>query len=189
VRLRDRLESEDGYTLVELLITMSILTLVLGAVVTLFVQGSHAEADLNLRFQAQTQARVALDRMRRELHGACSVTASTSSSATFVLASTTTPATCSVNVTWCVRGSGSRWGLYRVAGGSCTGGTRYADYLLNPTTPSTAPALFFDYRAPSAASHNLASIGISLPVNVKPSRATDLYRLEGNVVLRNGGRL
>ena len=75
---------EGGYSLIELLTVMAILTVILGGISTLFVQGSNAEAEMNVRFQAQTQARLALDKMRRELHSACSVSAGwTASSATF----------------------------------------------------------------------------------------------------------
>jgi prepilin-type N-terminal cleavage/methylation domain-containing protein len=185
--------AEGGYTLIELLTVMTILAVVLGGVTTLFVSGSNAEADSNRRFQAQTQARVALDKMRRQLHNACSVSpASPTTSATFTMPNTgANPPACdgAVRVTWCVRGSANRWALYQVSGASCTGGTKWADYLLNPTTPNTAPQIFSDARAPSSVTHTLASIGVSLPVNVLPSRSKDLYRLEGNIVFRNSGRL
>jgi len=191
---------EGGYSLIELLTVMAILTVILGGISTLFVQGSNAEAEMNVRFQAQTQARLALDKMRRELHSACSVSAGwTASSATFnMVNSAANPQACdgNVKITWCAQGSGSRWGLYRVSGASCTGGIKFADYLVNSTTPNTAPAIFSDYRSPTATgvtgnpnAHNLGSIVVALPVNVKPTRALDLYLLQGAIVLRNSGRL
>lgn len=196
------MRDEGGYSMIELLTVMVILSVILGAICTLFVQGSNAEAEMNLRFQAQTQSRLAIDRMRRELHSACSVSAGwTSSSATFNMvnaAASPTPA-CdgTVKITWCAQGSGNRWGLYKVSGASCTGGIKYADYLVNATTPNTAPSIFSDYRPPTASAspptnpnaHNLGSIVVALPVNVKPSRALDLYQLQGAIVLRNSGRL
>jgi prepilin-type N-terminal cleavage/methylation domain-containing protein len=192
---------EGGYSIIELLTAMAILSVVLGGISTLFVQGSNAEAEMNLRFQAQTQARLAIDKMRRELHSACSVSAGwTASSATFnMVNNAANPPACdgTIRVTWCAQGSANRWGLYKISGATCTGGTKFADYLVNATTPNTAPAIFSDYRPPTATAnppsnpngHNLGSIAVALPVNVKPARPLDMYQLQGAIVLRNSGRL
>ena len=59
---------ERGFTLIELLIVMVIMGVVTTAVTTLFVTGSNAELDMNNRFQAQVNARLALDKVRREIH-------------------------------------------------------------------------------------------------------------------------
>ena len=67
-RLRRLLGCERGYTLIELLQVTVILGVILGAVTTLFVRASIAEVDMNRRFQAQQEARLAVDRMRREIH-------------------------------------------------------------------------------------------------------------------------
>ncbi len=45
------------------------------ALVSLFTSGAKAELDMNRRFEAQQNARLALDRMRRELHCASGITA------------------------------------------------------------------------------------------------------------------
>ena len=60
--------SEKGYTLIELLVTMIILSIVVAGLTTIFVSGSNAEAQLNNRFQAQLQARTALDKLRLDIH-------------------------------------------------------------------------------------------------------------------------
>ena len=73
-RLR-RLRGERGYTLVELLVVLAIFTTVVTALVALFTSGAKAELDMNRRFEAQQNARLALDRMRRELHCASGITA------------------------------------------------------------------------------------------------------------------
>jgi prepilin-type N-terminal cleavage/methylation domain-containing protein len=74
VKLVARLRSQQrGYTLVELLTVMSILGVVMTGLTTLFVQGSNAEVDMNARFQAQQDTRLALDRMRRDAHCASDV--------------------------------------------------------------------------------------------------------------------
>ena len=66
--LHKLLLSERGYSLIELLTVMLILSTILGGLTQLFVSGSNAELDTNRRFQAQQSARVALDRMRRDIH-------------------------------------------------------------------------------------------------------------------------
>ena len=66
--VRRRFVREDGYTLIELLIVCVVLSTVLGALTILFVNASKAELQMNQRFQAQQDARVAVDKMRREIH-------------------------------------------------------------------------------------------------------------------------
>ena len=73
--IRKRLRSERGYTLVELLVVLAIFTTVVTALVALFTSGAKAELDMNRRFEAQQNARLALDRMRRELHCSSGITA------------------------------------------------------------------------------------------------------------------
>lgn len=68
---------QAGYTLVELLAVMLILGIVLTGLTTAFVSGSHAELTLNRRFQAQQQARLALDRIRSDVHCAFAAQAQT----------------------------------------------------------------------------------------------------------------
>src|SRR5918999_776283 len=64
---------EEGYTLVELIAVMAILLTVLTALTALFASGAKAELDANRRFEAQQEARLAVDRMRREIHCASAV--------------------------------------------------------------------------------------------------------------------
>ena len=70
-----RLRGERGFSLMEMITVMAIMSVVLTGLVSLFVQGSNSQIDLNRRFEAQQTARLALDRMRREIH--CSKGAST----------------------------------------------------------------------------------------------------------------
>ena len=66
--LRAQLAREGGYSLVEMLTVMVVLAVVMGAISTLLVQGSKAELDMNNRFQAQSNARLALDPLRPDAH-------------------------------------------------------------------------------------------------------------------------
>ena len=67
------MKAEHGYSLVELLVTMVILGVVLSGLTTVFISGSSAEVNLDLRAQGQQNARLALDRLRVDIHCASAV--------------------------------------------------------------------------------------------------------------------
>jgi prepilin-type N-terminal cleavage/methylation domain-containing protein len=187
-RLLRRLRRERGYSLIEMLIVLSIMGVVMGSLTTVFVSASNAELDMNNRFQAQLGARLALDKMRREVHcGSVATPAGSSASVTLTL-----PSYCktgSGSVTWCTRSvATNRYALYRVVGMSCSGGVKWADYLV-PTSTATACSgalCIFTYAAQSTSS--LATLHVDFPVNVKPSKSTELYELQDDIVLRNSTR-
>jgi len=170
-RLRRLRRQEGGYSLLELVLVTAILSTILGALTTVFVQGTRAELHANNRVQAQLQATAALDRMRRDVHCSSSGT---------VTGSTLTLVGCSFgHVSWCAVGSGTRYALYRLLGDTCNNtGKQYADYL-------TAAA--FTYTAP-VASTSLAKVHVDWTVNVSPATAFDVYRLTDDIVLRNSSR-
>lgn len=114
--MRERPASEQGFTMVELLVAMVLTAIVMIGVVNIFVSGSRAGADANARVGAQQNTRLALDRL--EFEGRCS------SSATIVSAGAgvdfTLPSQCSHatgDVTWCVAGGV----LTRYLAASCSG--------------------------------------------------------------------
>src|SRR5881392_1043907 len=106
-------DPEAGYTVIELIIVMVILTIVLGAIVALFTAGINADADQNRRFQAQQDARLAMDKLRRELHGGCTIdtpgTYNTSVSSVTVYFPSDSCASGTHTVTWCTTGSGTNY--------------------------------------------------------------------------------
>jgi prepilin-type N-terminal cleavage/methylation domain-containing protein len=194
-----RLRSERGYSLVEMLTVLVIMGVVMGGLTTVFVSATNSESDMNNRFQAQLTARLGLDTLRREIHCASVVTPTgSSSSITITLPTWTNPdgtsshcKTGSGQVTWCTRSiATNRYGLYRVAGSTCTGGVLWADYLVatsSAATCGTPTALcIFNYTAQSLSS--LATLHVDLPVNVKPARTVDVYELADDIVLRNSSR-
>jgi hypothetical protein len=165
----------------ELLVSVSILAAVMTSVSILLVSATKSEVEMNKRFQAQSEARIGLDKLRREVH--CAISATPAGAAASV--TLTIPTTCPTSggntaITWCTVANGAnRWGLWRYPGASCSGtGQRYADYLTAGT--------IFNYTAQSTSS--LAKLNVQLPVNTKPSDASLLYTLSDDIVLRNSTR-
>jgi type II secretory pathway pseudopilin PulG len=181
-RLHARLRRDErGYSVVELIISMSILGAIMTSVSTLLVSATNSEVDMNRRFQAQTQARLGLDMMRREVHCAMSVSpAGASSSVTLTIPSTCPTSGGNTSITWCTVANGTnRWGLWRYPGTSCSGtGKLWADYV-------TASSIFF-YTAQSTS--KLATLNVRLPINIKPDQTRFSYNLEDDIVLRNSTR-
>ena len=171
---------ESGYSLIEMLVVMVIMSIVFAGVTTVFVAGSKAQSDQDRRFQAQLTARLALDKIRRDIHCASDVTPYATSSATLKL-----PAGCGGDVTWCtaaVSGSTNRYGLYRNTGTSCSSssGVRFADYL---TSGNVFPAF-----AHAVGCGCQASLQIDFAVSVKGS-TVDAYELTDTIYLRNSTRI
>jgi type II secretory pathway pseudopilin PulG len=180
-RLRYRLRAEGGFSIVELLVTMSILGFVLGGLTALFASGIRAESDVALRHAAQSEARGALSYLRRETHCADSAIVTTSGSPSVQTLALTLPSGCPTGsgaVTWCtVSVSAYRFQLFRKTGATCNStGKRYADYLTS--------GVAFTYTAASPTS--LATLSVSFPVD--PNSAAigpNTYRLNDDLVLRN----
>jgi prepilin-type N-terminal cleavage/methylation domain-containing protein len=187
-RVLRRLRGERGFSLIEMLTVMVIMGIVMGSLTTVFVSASNSEADMNNRFQAQLTARLALDKLRREVHCASVVTPTgVASSVTLTL-----PAYCktgSGSITWCTRNiATNRYGLYRIVGATCTGGVKWADYLVSSSTAAVCSGALcmFSYTAQSTSS--LAKLHVDLPVNVRPSMSVERYELVDDIALRNSTR-
>jgi prepilin-type N-terminal cleavage/methylation domain-containing protein len=191
---RPGITDERGYTLVELLVVIVILGVVMEGLTTMFVTASNAQVDMNNRFQAQQTARVALDKIRREVHcasGAGSTSANTQVSlVTLSIATYCKTYSGSTTVTWCTRASStSGYALYRINASSatCTGGVKWADNLqASSTAPTCSGALcIFNYQTQTSM---LARLHVDLPVNVRPKKSIETYELIDDLVLRNSAR-
>jgi prepilin-type N-terminal cleavage/methylation domain-containing protein len=193
-RLLPRCAGEAGYTLVELLTVLLILGTVLGGLTALFVSASRAEIDMNERFQAQQNARLALSRLRREVHCAKSA-ATTAAAPTLVSTVTLTPSpiastycTRTTAATWCTVALGAnRFGLFRKDGTACDpAGVKVADHLTDPDGAADGIANVFSYVPNSV--NSLAKLNVDFPVDVDPVDADAAYRLQDSIALRKSGR-
>jgi len=168
-RLRARVAAECGFTLVELIVAMVILTIVVASLSAVLVSATHSAVDANNRFQAQEQARTGLTQLVRELHCAGQVPSATNPNAlpiTDTAGNALTPGTaynavtvqlssaCATAggvtpyVTWCTSASALKTGdyaLFRVTSTtsrptcSSTGKVKWADYL-QTSTPFCLPS-------------------------------------------------
>jgi prepilin-type N-terminal cleavage/methylation domain-containing protein len=178
-----RLRDAAGYSLVEMLSVLTIMSIVLTGLTTVFVSGSKASSDANRRFQAQQEMRLAVDRLRGDVHCAQDVTPNTPNPWTAQQSTVTLVSTSCGNVTYCTASLGtSRWGLYRQTGSTCGSGTgtKIADYLTTATP--------FTSFAHVSGCGCLASLGLNLPVSVKGTRA-GAYTLTDTIYLRNSTRI
>jgi prepilin-type N-terminal cleavage/methylation domain-containing protein len=171
---------EAGYSLVEMITVMVIMTVVFTGITAVFVAGSKAQGDQDRRFQAQLATRLAMDKIRKDIHCASDVTPYATNAITLKL-----PSGCGGDVSWCtaaVTGSQNRYAVYRQLGTSCGAATgiKVADYL---TSASPFPAYLHTVGCTC-----LASLQVDFAVSNKGS-AVDAYELTDTIFLRNSKRL
>ena len=70
----------DQTALIELLTVIVIMGIVLTGIVGIYISGVRTQANLTASFQAQTSLHVGLDKMRKDVHLACSQTAQSATS-------------------------------------------------------------------------------------------------------------
>jgi len=177
---------ERGYTLVEMLVVMSILGVVIAGLTTIFVSGSKAELDLNRRFQAQQEARLALDKIRIDIHCASAAQAQTINTYPGLkIAATNCSAT---TISYCVVTSpnmSTRYALYRstATASTCQSGdtTRrlIADYLTKNSGVFTTPTVPLD---------SLELVQVDFPISSNPVASRNVYELQDTIVGRNSTR-
>ena len=178
-RVRLRLRGEVGYSLVEMLTVLVIMSIVFAGITDIFVSGSKAQTDQDNRFQAQLATRLAMDKIRKDIHCASDVTPYATTSVTLKR-----PSGCGGDVSWCtaaVSGFTNRYRLYRQLGTTCgTSGTMVADYL---TSANAFPAF-----AHTVGCQCLASLQVDFNVSNKGS-TKDAYELSDTIFLRNSTRV
>jgi len=168
-----------------MLTVMVMLSFVMGGIVTLYISGVRAQTKMSDRFDAQTMLQVGLDRLRKDVHLACTVSTQSSSLIQLQLS----PCDNSNEVTWCARGSGSDYGLYRVTSwvSTCTGGQKLADFLTSSSiftyyAPNVTPT------TPATGSYALARLHVDLTANEVPTDTTTSYHVVDDIVFGNSTR-
>ena len=158
---------------------LAILGTVVGALTALFVQATNAEFDIEPPLPGPAGARIAIDKMRREIHCASAITPAGASSSISV----TVPSQCPsvpADRPACAAGhtsrttcpaSGPRYQLRR-------NGVNLADYVTLQNV--------FNYTAPVAGA-SLGKLRVTLPINTKPTNGRE-WRLVADMVLRNTTR-
>jgi prepilin-type N-terminal cleavage/methylation domain-containing protein len=137
---RARVGAEDGLTLIELLVAAAILVIVVTAITDMLVSGINSQSDQTNRVASQQDARVALDRMRREIHSGCSASPGASPLDPNLTLNVTLPSggSCSpgTQISWCATGSGP-YALTRYSASNCAGtGSVFIPTLLqDPSKP------------------------------------------------------
>ena len=177
------MRDERGFTLVELLTVMVILSLVMTALIAIYLSGQRTQARLTADFQAQTALHLGMDKLRADTHLACTETAQTASSVTLSLppaAGGLCTDSSLVSVNWCTRANGSTFSLYRVSGSTCSGGVDEADYLTSGS--------IFTYTAPDATTHDLPRLHVDATLKGATTGAATNYRLIDDLVFENGTR-
>jgi prepilin-type N-terminal cleavage/methylation domain-containing protein len=174
--LRSRLAGQGGYSLVELLIVTAILGTILAAVTTLFIQGLNAQVDVNRRFEAQQAARVAVDKMRREIHCASAITPTGVSSSISVTLPSQCPSSGGTLTT-------VTYDMNQVVAGQRYRLRRNNVVLADFSTLQNA----FDYTA-QVPTVSLGKLTVTLAINIHPSKPNKQWKMVAPMVLRNTTR-
>lgn len=177
---------EQGYSLIELLVTMVILSIVLASLTTVFLSGTSAEASLNRRFQAQQNARMGLDRIRTDIHCATAAQAQTINTYPGLKLAVGNCLAATPTISWCaVLVSTGRYALYRsttTGATTCTSSDAnrllIADYLTTSAAFTTATIQQF----------TLQRVGIDFKVSANQTTTQDVYELTDSIVARNATR-
>jgi prepilin-type N-terminal cleavage/methylation domain-containing protein len=175
-RARTAGAAQDGFTLVEMLVVMVILGTVLAGLTILLTGAISSQTDQTNRAQTQQDARLGLDRMRREIRCASDVTTGSgypASAVTITLGSYCPTAAGATTVTWCTKDKNGTappvpgaqpYTLWRYTGSTCSGtGTKWASNLVDKTdAPAITAGKIFDAARVPAATLTSASTGGTL---------------------------
>jgi prepilin-type N-terminal cleavage/methylation domain-containing protein len=196
--LRGRIRThEHGYSLVEMLIVMALMGIVMGGLTTIFVSGSRAQNELNRYFEAQQEARTALDKMRADVHCAWAAQATTSINGyPGVKLADGSCFAATPTISWCIVPSThlqSRYALWRSTiydANTCTSSDTtkalVADYLMPVGSPASSNNIL---TTPTISYQGLETVGVDFKVNTTANaKGSDTYELTDSLVTRNYGR-
>jgi prepilin-type N-terminal cleavage/methylation domain-containing protein len=185
LHVRRAAEAQDGFTLPELLVVLAIVGIVLAGITQLLVSAVKSETDQTNRTQAQQEARLGLDKLRREIRCASTLTTPSgypASAITITLGSYCPTAGGATTVTWCTKpaaSGGQPYTLWRDPGPDCLGtGTKWASNLVDKVDP------------PSISGGQIFGAAFVLPASLSDSPGGTLdagtYSYEVTAVLAGG---
>jgi prepilin-type N-terminal cleavage/methylation domain-containing protein len=203
-RCRRAFAREDGLTLIELLVTLVILGIVLGAVTGAFMSGTKAEASVANREQAQSDARVALAKMRDDIHCAFAVQSlAANASGGYTLSLSEFGNQCptvvsqsgsgsTVYLAWCTVPDPAHAGtfdLYRMNGTCDATGTLMAADIVPPAAgwPGNQPGNVWPQSRPCVTGY-FNTQAVRLAVNPDTTVPSQRYELTDEIALRNSVR-
>ena len=206
---------EQGFTLVELLVAMTLMVIVLGAVLTTFAGFHRQTRDTGLRAESQAAARNAVDRLVRDLRNAVSSGAPIITSVeradptdlVFQTIDTATPSGANARgikrVRYCLESSGSSGKMWlhtetttsaalpaAIPGGAC-GSTAWpqrtllTDHVTNGAGSAPRPLFTYRFTDGSTALTDLVAIRQRIFVDVNPGTKPAEVELQSGVILRN----
>ena len=207
-----RLRSDAGFTLMELLISMSLMTIIVGGTLSVLEAVHRQSADAQVRVDSRDQARTTLDRMVKPLRSAVQTSAGMVEAAgpydlVYESVGPTSPVAGAVNavglqrVRYCLDTTSGQ--LYRsvlaftgaapainpaACGQTGTGAGAYDSVSLvgaNITNGTTRSLFTYDFRSGSTALKDLLGIKASIFVDANGPRTPDETRLTTSVSLRN----
>ena len=183
--MRERLRAADGFSLIELLTVMVVLSIILGVVVGSFTTAFTAQGRAFTKAQAEENARLALNRIRLDVHCATSVSTTPDGLVTLGEDSACPGLNGATSVQWCTKKySDNRWRLHREIDGTCdgSGSTFMADYLVTEAEDVT---VLNPWIRVACGSGRAEALGVQFDVNVTPSKPNNGYKLHDEIALRN----
>jgi prepilin-type N-terminal cleavage/methylation domain-containing protein len=154
LHVRRAAKAQDGFTLAEMLVVLAITAIVLAGITQLLTSALTSQKDQTNRTQAQQEARLGLDKLRREIRCASALTTPSgypASAITITLGSyCPTAGGAAATVTWCTKdkngttppAAGAQpYTLWRYTGSACSGtGTKWASNLVDKVDPPSISA-------------------------------------------------
>ena len=201
---RLRLRDERGFTLIEMVLVVSMLGVVLGGITTVFLSGSRAELNVNTRFQAQEGARLALAALRRDVHNACTAKVTGTAPALQLTLSIPvtggTPAVAPIpqeqcgtvnashitKIIWCaiaMTNPNTKYALYRSTTSTCTTSSKLV--ANNMVTTLTGFAGFFQTTSTTIPFGQFQTVDVDIPISLKQGTAGVPFELKERLALRN----
>jgi prepilin-type N-terminal cleavage/methylation domain-containing protein len=189
-RLAERLRASGGFTLIELLVVTVILSIVLGAVAVGFTSALTGEGRAISRATGEENARLALARLRLDLHCASGVNGlNENADGGWTITLNIDPNACpqvslqenAIGIQWCtVRLGEKRWRLYRENALDCD--ASHSDFMVDYLVEANPWTLV------GCSPGRAEALDVRFHFNPTPDKLVDSYILEDEVALRNSTR-